>query len=695
MDALFKATAAMLAVIAALAPMMLSDDSDASGGMDGLMLYQVNPFECEGVAVHNYGAYTVDMSEYMISDMPPGRNNEGSVTFDRGVTVAPGETLVIVSEISPDAPFSQQDNVVIMGVDGVNATSRFMLANDGDDIYLYRDGSVVDAVFYGNADVVAPYWDGPTVEIPDDRWIQRTGTDDTDSADDWMQYVYGGTNEPFDPDKKFDATVTPFLFPDSGGVPIYEALESATESIWIEMYQLGSKNVISLLSEKASAGVEVRVLLEGESLDGGYDPIISAGGHWLDLIDNGGEVRLIGVGDHYNRFQFDHAKFAVIDGDTTIVTSENWTTENMNGSMDDDPYDSGTRGNRGWGAIVESTGYSEYMADVFLNDWSMEYGDVKGLTDVYENLTHSDTFYVSPEDWGEFPSYSAKVTPVLSCDNSYQALLHYASIAEERLYSQQQSLGDGFNDFEDKSPVMIFNETANRGVDVRVVFSDNISKSLSDSINARTNVKTAVMEAPYVHNKGVICDDIVWVSSVNWTETSFFENRECCVVIESREIADYFTEAFLSDFDRFYTYGGFTAYLDGFETSYGSGEEFVITVVTDPSGDAYTYEWDLGDGSDVRTTDVNRITVRPADGDHTLTVRITNSEGMMRELTAEYTVGESSTSAGGDDASTGLFEGNLQYIIAALVVVLFAVAAAVRSRSGKKRSNRRHRWGSS
>ena len=189
MDALFKATAAMLAVIAVLAPVMISDDSDASGGMDGLMLYQVNPFDCEGVAVHNYSADTVDMSEYTISDMPPGRNNEGSVTFDRGITVAPGETLVIVSDTSPDAPFSQQDNVVIMGVDGVNATSRFTLANDGDDIYLYRDGSVVDAVFYGDADVVAPYWDGPTVEIPDDRWIQRTGTDDTDSADDWMQYV--------------------------------------------------------------------------------------------------------------------------------------------------------------------------------------------------------------------------------------------------------------------------------------------------------------------------------------------------------------------------------------------------------------------------------------------------------------------------------------------------------------------------
>lgn len=696
MDALMKAFAAILAVIAVLSPLAFADQADAEGDLDGLMLYQVNPWDCEGVAVHNYGSTTVDMSDYTIQDMPPGSSNEGTVSFERGLTVAPGETLVIASDVLEDNAFSQQDNVVVYGEDGVSATSRFNLANGGDDVYLVSGNRVVDAVFYGSVKIQNEYWSGPTVEVSRDNWIQRVGGTDTDTSMDWMQHMVGGTNQPFDPELKFDAEVTPFLFPESGGVPIYEQLENATESISIEMYQLGSKNVIALLSQKAAEGVEVKVLLEGDSLDGGVDPIQSAGGQWLNLIDNGGEVRLIGVGDD-NRFQFDHAKFAIIDGDTTIVTSENWTTENMNGRLDDDPYDSGTRGNRGWGAIVESPTYTDYMTNVFENDWSMEYGDVLPLTDVYTNLVYSDAYYERPSDWGDFETFTAKVTPVLSNDNSYTALNYYASIAQERLYTEQQSLGAGFDDFEDESPVMIFNQAAQRGVDTRIIFSDNLTDSEVSAINARTNVKVALMDDPYVHNKGVICDDIVWVSSVNWTSTSFFDNRECCVVIESAEVADYFERSFMQDFDRYYTYGGFVAYLQDFDTSYASGEEIVITVVTDPAGDSYTYEWDLGDGSDVRTTDVGRIVARPADGDHTLTVRVTNSEGLMKTVEMRYTVGEPADEGTGDGNSglsdfTGDLGEYLPYIIAALVVIVAAVAAVVKgkgSKKSKKKSGRR------
>ena len=63
MDALIKATALVLVVAAVLAPFAL-DDSEAEAEMDGVMLYQVNPFDCEGVSIHNYGTSTVDISDY-------------------------------------------------------------------------------------------------------------------------------------------------------------------------------------------------------------------------------------------------------------------------------------------------------------------------------------------------------------------------------------------------------------------------------------------------------------------------------------------------------------------------------------------------------------------------------------------------------------------------------------------------------
>ena len=703
MDALIKATALVLVVAAVLAPFAL-DDSDAEAEMDGVMLYQVNPFDCEGVSIHNYGTSTVDISDYTIRDMPPGSNNEGVLSFAQGMKLAPGETLVIVTEVSEDEPFSQQDNVVVIGEGKVESSGRFALSNSGDDVYLMDGNRVVDAMFYGNVDVDHTYWKGSAV-TEKDRWFYRGGTEDTNSAADWYQYTKGSINEPFDPnntDVIYQATVTPFLFPDSGGIPIYEGLESATESICIEMYQLGSKNVIALLCEKLNDGVDVRVLLEGNSLHGVHDPITAAGPQWRQFLENGGEARLIGVGENYNRFQFDHAKFAIIDGDTTIVTSENWTTDNMNGSLDDDPYDSLDDGNRGWGVIVESEGYTEYMQKVFENDWSMYYGDVKLLSEEYKYLQSGEVWYESPTDSGNFESYSAKVTPILSCDNSYNALIYYASIAEERLYAQQQSYSE-FETFDEGSPLMIFDKTSLRGVDTRIIFSDNLEDKV-DEMNAKTNVQVASMSKPYVHNKGIICDDVVWVSSINWTETSMFQNRECCVAIESAEVADFFTEAFLQDFDRYYTYGGFTAYFEDLEDSYPSGEEIVFTVTVNPAAGDYEYVWDFGDGSATKTTDINRTPARPADGTHTLTVRITDtSSGIAKTITSEYTVGEVQETPSDDPASDGespisdLLDGNLQYIIVILVVLLFAIAAAAKSRGGKskKKGKRRNRWGSS
>ena len=373
----------------------------------------------------------------------------------------------------------------------------------------------------------------------------------------------------------------------------------------------------------------------------------------------------------------------------------------MNGTLDDDPYDSSTSGNRGWGVVVTGAEYTGYMMSVFENDWSMDYGDVKLLSDVYDNLQSGEVWYEPPSDTGDFPSYSAKVTPILSCDNSYNALIYYANIAEERLYTQQQSYSE-FGIFDEGSPLMIFDETSQRGVDTRVIFSDNLEDKV-DQMNARTNVQVAMMDAPYVHNKGVICDDIVWVSSINWTETSMFQNRECCVAIESEEVADFFAEIFLQDFDRYYTYGGFTAYIE-MDDVFESGSEIVATVNVTPASGNYEFVWDFGDGSEPITNDNNRQVARPADGTHTLKVQVTDiSSGITKTVTFQYTMGDVPETPSDDPAGDGespisdLLDGNLQYIIVILVVLLFAIAAAAKAHGGKskKKGKRRNRWGSS
>jgi hypothetical protein len=50
-----------------------------------------------------------------------------------------------------------------------------------------------------------------------------------------------------------------------------------------------------------------------------------------------------------------------------------------------------------------------------------------------------------------------------------------------------------------------------------------------------------------MHNKGVIIDDTVWVSSINWSNAAFMSNREAAVEINSKDVADYYAGYFLRD----------------------------------------------------------------------------------------------------------------------------------------------------
>ena len=681
---------------------LIVEGSDAET-MDGLMIYQVNPKTCEGFALHNYGNSPIQLNGYVVSDhAKPDSSSEGSFTFISDMTIDSGETFVFASEKKEGNYFSNQPNTYVYGKNQADeslfaVTSQFSFNDKGDDLYLFKDGKAIDAVCYGNVTIKdATLWNGAPVKVSNDRFIQRSGSEDSNTASDWEVFVYGWTDFTFDPNLKYDAVVTPFLFPESGGVPLLQTLESATKSIRVEIYMISDKNVIGLLVEKANAGVDVDVLLEAKPL--GMTSLADCSGQLTALIEAGGEVRLIGKGDS-DRYSYDHAKFAIVDGDTTIVTSENWTSDNLNGKIIDDPYASSAKGNRGWGAVVESADYSNFMNTVFENDWSMDYGDVVTYQSEYK-VDPKDTYYNSPASH-DFPSYHAEVTPILSNDSSYPALEYYASIAKVRLYSEQQSLDKSYTEPREDGPLGLFNTAAERGVDTRLIFGDQVDSDRVLDINARSSIRAASMSAPYVHNKGVVCDDVSWVSSVNWTENSFHNNREACVAIHSKEIADFFASSFLKDFERFYTFESFSAYFSEFPDDIEAGKETTVTVAVSPSSGEYTYTWDLGDGSDARKTSIGRIVFVPVAGEHTLTVIVENTAGDVEKLEQKYKV---SSAGDGDDPSgdgTGgavdvgisgsdlksLIEDNL-YLIAAAMLLIISMVGAIAKNSSRKKGRR-------
>ena len=649
-----------LALLAALAvSALVAPGSEGSGDADGLLIYEINPKgEYEGVSVFNYGASAVDMADYSLYD------GYGYITFSGKLIVEPGQRATFCSKASADDQFSGRDRVYTSGTAGVTVDGKFELSNSGDRVYLLLGDAVVDAVCYGSKTVDDPsLWSGRSVPVPASGFIQRIGAFDSDSADDWSVYMPGKTYFPFDPDRKYGADVTPFTFPESGGIPVYRALESATKTVDISIYLISSGNVYGLLAELEGRGVEVRLLLEGNPVSPKITDFLS---QIRAVADAGAEVRLINAGDADSRYNFAHAKYAVIDGSTVVVTSENWAVANMNGKITKDPYSSKNNGNRGWGAVVKSAGYSDFMEEVFENDFDTSYGDTVDFLEKYPNSKPVTLTYTSPSQSGDFKTYHTEVVPVLSSDSSYEAMRYYISNCTERAYSQNQSLTSYYANLGESSPVMMMADRAHDGVDCRFMLSSEATDAENQImlINSSTLVKAATMSTPYLHNKGMVLDDVAWVSSINWTPTSVEKNRECGVAILSGEIADYFAGFFLADFERYYSYDGISVDISEIKSSYRSGEEATFSVTVKPIG-TYTYVWDLGDGSDPLTSSIPRIAAKPADGAHVLKVTVSDDKGHVKTVSKDYSVVDEGDSQSGP------------WLYLAPVIALIAAVAAV------------------
>ena len=724
MDALGRSLAVLVAVVAIICVVPIaSDSSDGAGEADGLLLYEVNPFSCEGVSVYNYGNSAIDLIDYHISDNPsidPDVSSEGFISFTESIVVQPGEFVVIASE-DGDSNFVTREgtDVRFIGSDGIVKTGRFVLSNSGDDVYLFRGDRIVDAVCYGNKIIDNPsLWaSNDSFSTKNNVFFQRHGTYDSDSEEDWFNYIPGQTKYEFDPDYKIDATVTPFLFPDSGGIPAYDAISSAETSLYINVYIISSKNICGLILEKMEQNpdLDVDIIVEGTPVEG----YVQNSESLVTLARDGADVRLIGTGDS-PRFDQDHAKYAIIDMEKVVVTSENWTTDNMNGHVDDNVYSGTDDGNRGWGAVIESTEYAQFMYGVFQNDFSTQYGDVTPILEALPEANGESPYY-EPVDKASFQSYRAQVTPILSNDNSYDYTEYFIDIAEERIYCEQQSLSSSYQTDHDDSPVTMMAKRAIDNVDARLIIGTGVTgyNEVELWINQTTAVSSATLTTPYVHNKGIVSDDVAVVSSVNWTPNSFFNNRECAVAIHSAEIADFFASAFLEDFDRCYDYDGISVDITEIESHYPAGQEVTFTVSVDPPGE-YTYVWDFGDGSEKRTTSEPRVAHVPqlngdTGGSFKLRVMVMDGQTIVGENSKTYSVGEISIpgypATDEDDSETGS-DGNLpddgtngddsetvveesgsdvvtllsdyMYILAPLIVIILAIIGAV-SRKGKKK----------
>ncbi|MEA1864596.1 MAG: phospholipase D-like domain-containing protein [Euryarchaeota archaeon] len=611
----------------------------------------------EFIRIHNPTADTVEIGGWHITDL------EGAITFPSWTYMAAGDCLYLAYNATAFYSETLQRADFEYGADSdstpdmVKTSGTIKLSNAGDEVILKDEkGEIVDVVIYGIRDSVDG-WTGAPVDCVHEGVIIERGRDETtgkyvdvDSAEDWNDfrvYVVGQSHFSYET-FEFDGDVTVFTSPDSSFTAIADAIDNASESICLNLYQFHNLYLMDRIIDAIERGVEVKIVLEGGPVNGIADEeryIASK------TVAAGGDVRFM-ISDKdrgiHDRYTFNHAKYAIIDDKTTVVTTENWKNTGV-------PINN-TFGNRGWGIIINNPDTADYFSSVFVEDWKPAskdsfsftaddpiYGDKYGSPspDFVPDRTIPTGNYSRPFG-SEIVSGKFTVSPVLSPDTS---LLETGSIigmikgANDSVYVEQLYIRN-WGTPADPKPNPFLEATINasrRGCEVKILLDSTYgekNEEMGEYLNDIAAYENLNLEAKLIdnvemglnktHTKGVIVDrSWVLISSINWNENSARNNREAGLIIENCDVAEFYTDIFFYDWwnGTFHPRASFT-YVPVYPVV-DQNITFDASSSTDPNGRIIEYNWDKGCENTTATSCPVLTHTYTIPGSYTVTLTVT------------------------------------------------------------------------
>ena len=326
-------------------------------------------------------------------------------------------------------------------------------------------------------------------------------------------------------------TITMFSGPDSAYDVVYNSVLNAKTSFYLEVYTLSSEALVDALIAAKGRGVNVIVLLSHDRVSGYEDDYTEESAYRLN--DNGIDVLWTS-----STFRFTHAKFWVVDSQTAYVYSGNWAPSSI-------PVSPAARTNREMGLAFNDTLIAEYYENVFFDDMLIS-TPYTAITPTGSLQAEDSGTYTHPFTQTTITEY-AEVTPIFSPDNSYELVSELIQSAQSTIDVELQYIKfdcDALNDLID---------AALRGVSVRVlipkpgVSNENVTEVL---INAGASVRF-FKGLGHNHNKYISVDgEIVQISSINWSNNSFVNNREAGAIVKNPTVASYFKAIFDFDWDQ-------------------------------------------------------------------------------------------------------------------------------------------------
>jgi len=462
-------------------------------------------------------------------------DGEGTISFPAG-TVSGGRIVVARNAVDfyqihgtlPDYEIQESGTTP-----NILSSGRFQMANTGDDLSILLQGQIVQTVSWPN-------------ELAASNGLVHVYTNGV-----WDERVYKIGQSSLSPETFTADSVTLFVSPDSSYNVVTGVIRDSTDTLLISMYEFTHPEIAREVASAADRGVDVTLLLEGGPVGGISD---EEKGVMNYLTENGVSVSTIeSEGSLPARYRYLHTKYMVADDYVTVVLSENFKPSGI-------PL-TGTKGNRGWGAVVRDAEIAEYFTEVFT-------ADISGY-DIYPYIPGTEPL---PETWtdekitpyfSEMTLYNVNITPVISPDTS--GLVPELIRSATNSIDVQQAYISPYPDGENTWLATVL-DAADRGAEVRVMLDgmyyntedDADNDELVATLNRYGNAVSAKLLSPSayltkLHNKGVIVDgEYVLISSINWNYNSPNNNREAGLIIQSTEAAKYYTAVFSFDWNGDY-----------------------------------------------------------------------------------------------------------------------------------------------
>jgi phosphatidylserine/phosphatidylglycerophosphate/cardiolipin synthase-like enzyme len=652
----------------------------------------------EYVVVANAGTQALDLAGWSITD------GEGILTFPAGARASPDARIVIAQNST--AYFEDTLRAANFRYGGGNATAMvtsrsFQLNNAGDEVIL-RDASaaVVDVLAYGSSSYGAEGWSGPAAAALDAGFVARRGFrtvwTDTNGSADWELVRVWSLGQSEHPTDTFDFVggITVAVTPDEGFGALSNLLGAAEESIDASLYTFSNVELLGAVLAARSRGVRVRILLEGSPVGGITQDEWNVLRNATDAIEFHFLVDNTTL-DIQGRYRFQHAKYAVIDNRTVLVSTENW------GRSAFPAWDA--TGSRGWLVAVAHPPLAAYFTRVFEEDFDARRRDVYTFDETTFSIVETPPSAPQPRT----PRFLAKsvhgpsrVVPVIGPDTTLDdgTILGAIRAAGRSIHVEMFYAHTAWGAF--PNPYLDALVTAaRRGVEVRllldaswfnvdeddpidnddtVLYLNTVAANEGLDLQAKL-VDLEVHGFTQLHAKGFVVDGrTVLVSSVNWNRNSPTANREAGLLVENEEVAAYFEDVFAWDWqddltppvadagpDRTALVGDPVAF-----SGLGSSDEVAVT----------NYSWDLdADGAfDAWGPQISRIYIHP--GTFTVRLRVSDASNNSGQDTSVVVVRERSAPAPLPGLTIVVLVG-----VAAAIVVTFLVLRRRRKGLSKPR----------